>query len=454
MANIAKPQVKFDEPEYLRELTVLYLPISDLVPLKRRSRLHGRKQVEQIANAIRAFDFTNPILIDDKNRVIAGFGRVLAAKRLGMTSVPAIRLSGMSEAQLRAYAIADNKIAENADWDTEILALEFEYLSELDIDLDLTVTGFVTPEIDLIIGEAALEEPEPPVPPVQSNSITTRPGDLWCLGPHRLYCGDAREASSYEALLGTSRAQAVITDPPYNIRIANLVGKGRTRHREFAMASGEMSEDQFVAFLRATLSHGVAFSAPGALSYVFMDWRHLHHLNVVGLELFDEQKALIVWDKGRGGMGSLYRSQHELIAVYKNGSGPHINNVELGKFGRNRTNIWRYPPARPGGEADLNLHPTSKPISMIADAIQDCTHRGGFILDPFGGSGTTLLAAERTGRRGALLELDSGYVDVIVRRWQGMTGDEAKHAESGLSFDELSHRHHADFPVRAGDHDE
>ena len=203
------------------------------------------------------------------------------------------------------------------------------------------------------------------------------------------------------------------------------------------MASGEMSEDEFADFLSSVIICLVEFSEDGSLHYVFMDWRHVGQLSLIGSGIYAEQKALIVWDKGRGGMGSLYRSQHELVAVYKNGSGAHVNNIELGRYGRNRTNVWRYPHARPGGEADLNLHPTSKPVSMIADAIRDCTHRGDVVLDPFGGSGTSLLAAEQTGRRGFLIELDPAYVDLTIRRWQGMTGQDAVHAETGQTFTEL-----------------
>jgi DNA modification methylase len=435
MATVATPRSNTTHA-FLHDLLITEILISELLPLNRRARTHRRKQIEQIAGSIRTFGFINPVLVDECNRVIAGFGRVLAAEFLGMDRVPTICIAGMSVEQVRAYAIADNKIAENAGWDREVLALEFQYLEALDIDLDLTVTGFETPEIDLVIGEATLEKPEPPIPPVKQDVIVTRPGDLWLMGQNRLLCADACDASSYLALLEGSWANAIITDPPFNLRVAGLVGKGRIKHPEFAMASGELSENEFAEFLRRFIRCVVAHSEDGSLHYIFMDWRHVGVLTAVAAELYSEQKALIVWDKGRGGMGSLYRSGHELVLVFKQGTAPHTNNIQLGKFGRDRTNVWRYPPARPGGEADLNLHPTSKPISMIADAIQDCTHRGDIVLDPFGGSGTTLLAAEKTGRNGYLIELEPKYVDLTVRRWQGLTGGRAVNGETGQTFDE------------------
>jgi len=437
MAHVARP-LSNSENAYLRNLVVVEMLITDLLPLNRRARRHRRKQIQQIARSIETFGFLNPVLIDGDNYVIAGFGRVLAAEMLGMLCVPTILISGMTEAQLHAYAIADNKLAENAEWDNEILAIEFQYIHELDIDLDLTITGFETPEIDLIIGEAALEDPEPPIPPLIGEAATSRIGDLWVLNEHRLFCGDARQRRSYQALLAGQLAEMIITDPPYNQRIASLVGKGATQHREFPMASGEMSKGLFCEFLNDVMELCIAFSADGSLHFLFMDWRGIGVLLAGGERIYTELKNVCVWDKGRGGMGSLYRSQHELVAIFKNGKASHINNMQLGKYGRNRTNVWHYSPAKLGGEADLRLHPTAKPVSMVADAILDCSNRRCVILDPFGGSGTTLLAAERTGRCGYLIELDPLYVDLIVRRWQQMIGGTAVHEETGLSFDHMT----------------
>lgn len=436
MAHDVRPRTNF-EHAYLRGLVVTEMPIDDLLPMNRRARRHRKKQIQKISRSIETFGFLNPVLINDDNRVIAGFGRVLAAKLLGMTCVPTIRLPGLSEAQLRAYAIADNKLAELGEWDHEILAIEFQYVIELDIDFDLTVTGFATPEIDLVIGDAALEEPEPPIPPLVDEDVVSRFGDLWRLGRHRVYCGDSRATSSYQVLMDGALASLIITDPPFNQRISSLVGKGAIEHREFAMASGEMSDDEFAAFLAEVMACCIKSSADGSLHFMFMDWRGIGRLLDCGARLYTELKNVCVWDKGRGGMGSLYRSQHELVAIFKNGKALHTNNIQLGRYGRNRTNVWRYPPARPGGEADLRLHPTAKPISLVADAIMDASGRGDIVLDPFGGSGTTLLAAERTGRRGYLIELDTRYVDLIIRRWQTMTGGKAVLEASGESFDDL-----------------
>ena len=430
---------------YIRDLLIKEMLITDLLPMNRRARRHRRKQIQQIANSIKAFGFLVPILIDDKNRVVAGYGRVLAAELLCLEHIPAIRLSGLSEAQLRAYAIADNRIAEQAEWDEEILAVEFAYIQELEINLDLTVTGFETPELDLIIGDAALAEPEPPVPPLNARQPVSRCGDLWLLGPHRLFCGDARDHTAYETLLSGNHAHMVFTDPPYNLKIASLVGKGSRQHREFDMASGEMSEKEFREVLTNVLKLLADYSLDGAIHFYFMDWRHIELLLSVGAFTFAELKNICMWDKGRGGMGSLYRSQHELIAVFKSGQEKHINNIELGKHGRNRTNVWRHPPARPGGEADLDLHPTAKPISLVADAIMDCSHRGNIILDPFGGSGTTLLAAEHTGRHGHLIELDVRYIDLIIERWQAKTGEKAILNTTGASFKEVEHARFDEF---------
>ncbi len=433
MAQPVTPHSNF-EHAYLRDLIVVEILITDLSPLNRRARRHRRKQIWQIAKSIEQYGFLNPILINDDNRVIAGFGRILAAKHLGMKRVPCIRLSGLSEAELRAYAIADNRLAELSGWDDDVLAQELSYIIDLDINLDLTVTGFETPEIDLIIGDAALSVPEQPIPPLNDGPAVSRFGDLWQLNDHRLLCGDSTDQQSYSQLLNAALAAMVFTDPPYNLKVSGLVGKGQKQHREFAMASGEMTNADFTSFLRTVLGHCYQFGQDGSLHYVFMDWRHMQQLLTVGDEIFDALKNIIVWDKSRGGMGSFYRSQHEFIALLKKGDAPHINNIQLGRYGRDRTNVWHYPPARPGGEADLNLHPTSKPVSLVADAIQDASNRGDIVLDPFGGSGTTLLAAEQTGRHGYLMELDPLYVDLAVLRWEQMTGHEAVLQATGQTF--------------------
>ena len=429
--------------ENMYELQIEMMQASALKPHARNPRTHSRKQIEQIANSIREFGLTNPVLIDGDGGVIAGHGRIEAAKTLGITEVPTIRLEPMTDAQKRAYIIADNKLAENAGWDRELLALEFQYLDSLELDFDLTITGFEAPEIDFLIqgdGEVDPVADEIPVP----QPPVSKPGDLWLLGDHRLLCADATDAASYVALLGDDQAQLVFTDPPYNVRIdGNVCGSGGIKHREFEMASGEMSEAEFTAFLRKTFELLARNSIDGSIHYVCMDWRHAFELLTAAREVYSEYKNLCVWNKDNGGMGSLYRSKHELVFVFKNGSGPHINNIELGRHGRYRTNVWDYKGINSfahGRLDDLAMHPTVKPVAMAADAILDCSRRGAIVLDCFGGSGTTLIAAEKTRRRGRVIELDPVYVDVTIRRFEKLTGKEAQHTQTGLTFAETQER--------------
>lgn len=408
----------------------------------RNPRTHSKTQIRQLADSIQAFGFTNPVLLDEEDRIVAGHGRIAAAKLLGMVTVPTIRLGQLSEAQKRAYAIADNRLAELAGWDNELLALELRYISELEIDFELELTGFETAEIDLLLETDGREDfaDEPILEP--HGPAVTRRHDLWRLGPHRLLCDNATDAAAYQRLMAGKRAQLVFTDPPYNVPIAGHVcGLGRTRHREFAMAVGEMSAAEFSAFVRTVAANLVAHSESGSLHYVCMDWRHLPELLAAGGQVYTELENLCVWDKGSGGMGSLYRSQHELILVFKSGSKRHANNVALGRHGRNRTNLWRYPRAnalQPGGREELRRHPTSKPVQLVVDLLLDASRRRGVVLDPFLGGGTTLIAAERTGRRAYGMELDPLYVDVALRRWQEHTGQEAVLAESGRTFAEVA----------------
>jgi len=395
--------------------------------------------------ASRKFGFTNPILIDADGNVLAGHGRVLAAKLLGIEWVPTIRLDHMSEAQKRAYVLADNKLAENAGWDRELLALELQYLSELDLDFDLTITGFEAAEIDVLIqslDDGGTYDEADEVPEIdQSVPPISRIGDLWILGRHRLLCADATGAESFERLLQGKQAQMVFIDPPYNVPIdGNVCGSGSIKHREFAMAAGEMSEDEFTGFLTTIFGHLTCHSVSGSIHFVCMDWRHVFELMSAGRKVYSELKNLCVWNKDNGGMGSLYRSKHELVFVFKNGSEPHINNVELGRHGRCRTNVWDYAGVnslRDGRLDELAMHPTVKPVALVADAILDCSKRDGIVLDCFGGSGTTLIGAEKTGRRGYLMEIDPAYVDVTNERFEKLMGKEAIHAETGASFTEM-----------------
>jgi DNA modification methylase len=433
-------------------LSIVYQAVSALKPRSTNPRTHSKKQIGQIASAIRRFGFTNPVLVDDSNGIVAGHGRVEAAKVIGLDQVPTVRLSAMSEAEIRAYVIADNRLAENAGWDRELLALELKYLTDLDIDFDVTLTGFEPPEIDLLIGGLTLDgdnDPADAVVEVAAGPAVTRPGDIWRIGSHRLICGDSTRSETYQALLGEQRAQLVFSDPPYNVPISGHVGGlGTVQHREFAMASGEMSTTEFTAFLQTVFGHLATYTVEGSIHFQCMDWRHLQEMLAAGTAAYTDLKNLCVWTKNNGGMGSLYRSQHELVFVYKSGTAPHINNVELGKHGRYRTNIWNYAGVNSFGEGrdDLSLHPTVKPVAMVADAIRDCSHRKAIVLDAFVGSGTTLIAAEKTGRSGYGIEIDPAYCDVAIRRLQAVCCLDAVLEATGQHFAEVEAERAAELP--------
>lgn len=413
-------------------LKVKYLSIGQLKPYANNARTHGKKQISQIARSIQDFGFNVPILIDKDSNVIAGHGRLLAAEELQLAKVPTIRLENLTELQKKAYILADNKLAEKAGWDTEILKIELEGLQELDIDFDLTQTGFETPEIDLIInGTEEIKEDNPldDLPEESEVKKQVKPGELWKLGEHYLYCGDSLKKESFKALLGRKKANLIFADPPYNVKIdGHVCGSGKIKHDEFTCASGEMSEPEFTGFLKTSFELLASFSNDGSIHYVCMDWRHVAEITAAGKQAYSELKNICVWNKQLGGMGSLYRSQHELIFVFKNGESPHMNNIELGKHGRYRTNIWDYPGVNTCGHhrKDLKLHPTVKPVLMISDAIKDCSKQGDVILDPFGGSGSTLLAAEMSRRKAYLIEYEAKYCDVTIHRFEKATGKKAK----------------------------
>jgi len=378
------------------ELTVRYLPTGELKPNPTNPRTHTKNHVRQIAASLDEFGFVNPILIAKDGTVIAGHGRLAAAKSLKLPQVPTITLEDLSADQIRAYVVADNRLAEIAGWDRSILAIELQNLLDVE-DFDISVTGFTVPEIDLIIEEATTKNTEEnEAIEVPYGAAINRVGDRWSLGKHRVICANSLEESSFWALMGKRKAQVVITDPPYNIPIeGNVCGKGSIHHREFSMASGEMKPDEFAKFLVSALGLLGRFSAAGAIVFVCMDWRHMAEVLEAGQRVFSEFMNLCVWVKNNGGQGSFYRSRHELIFVFKNGKGKHRNNVQLGQFGRYRTNVWEYPGANTlshnTDEGRLHaLHPTVKPIALVADALLDCSARGDVVLDAFLGSGTTL----------------------------------------------------------------
>jgi DNA modification methylase len=426
-------------------LCIEYRPVTALKPYPNNARTHSNQQVEQIAESIRRFGFTNPVLVSDQGEIIAGHGRVAAAKLIGIEMVPTVRLSHLSDAQRRAYILADNKLALNAGWDQEILAIELQALIADDFEVELT--GFSHAEVDLILDDAAARDPNAKgcpedeiVPP--SGAPVSCIGDLWHLGRHRLLVGDARNPEDYRSLLGSETADLIFCDPPYNVPITGHVcGSGRIQHREFAMASGEMTTQAFVAFLQQTLGTAAGNCRNGAIAFVCMDWRHMGELQAAGNEVFSELKNLIVWNKTNAGMGTFYRSKHELIFAFKVGGAPHVNNFGLGDTGRYRTNVWTYPGISSLGanrNEELAMHPTVKPVALVADAIQDCSKRGDIVLDCFGGSGTTLIAAEKCGRSARLIEFDPAYCDTIIRRYEKFTGKRAVFSSSGAFFEDIA----------------
>ena len=407
----------------VRTLMVVYRPLAHLVPDLRNARTHPKRQIDQIVASIRAFGFTNPLLADPEGHLIAGHGRLLAAKQLGLAEVPVIELVGLSEAQKKALRLADNKIALNAGWDIEILKLELADLSLPEFEMDLALTGFSSGEIDVVLSDAP--DPDDEVIPEVPSEPRTRLGDIWQLGEHRIGCGDGRDLEFLRVVVGDGETiDAAFLDPPYNVKInghANAAG----RHREFAMASGEMTTAAFRTFLAETLASCERVSRNGAVHFVCMDWRHLDDVSAVGAEVYDTLLNMCVWNKSNAGMGSLYRSKHEMVFVYRVGDTPHTNTVELGKHGRNRTNVWDYASVnslRGSRREDLALHPTVKPVAMVADAICDVTRQGERVLDIFLGSGTSLIAAERVGRKFRGLDIDPAYVDVAIARWEALTG--------------------------------
>lgn len=421
-----------------------HIPIELIKPNPKNARTHTRQQLRKIQRSIEIMGFTNPVLVDENNVLLAGHGRILAAQMAGLTTAPVVKFGHLSPAQKRAYLIADNAIAAAAGWDRELLATEVQELIELlpAEELDLSLIGLDVAEIDLLIADMGADSPveADALPPIPRNPIT-RSGDLWKLGNHRLLCGDAREPSHLDRLLGGSSIAAAFCDVPYNLRVRSIVGRGRTKHSEFACASGEMSDPKFGTFLTTTLANAIRVSRPGAVHYVCMDWRHIETLLKVGREIYSDILNLVVWNKTNAGQGSFYRSQHELIAVFRAGDAPHKNNIELGRFGRSRSNVWTYAGQNTFGRGRMDAlmaHPTVKPTALVADALLDCTSRGDAVLDHFAGSGTILLAAEKVGRHAYALEIEPRYVDVAIKRWQDATKIDAVLIGEGRTFEEIA----------------
>ena len=436
---------KFNKKTHL-PIQVVYRHLSDLTPDPQNPRNHKDHQINSLVRSIKALGFNIPLAVDASGKILCGHARYLAAKKMGMTEVPVIRLDHLNEQQARAFMLADNKLSEMSTWNEKFLKVHLQGLTSVDLTFDIEATGFTVGEIDLrLVSSDSQSDSADEIPELPNTPAITQVGDLWVMGDHRLLCGNAQESDSFKILMNGQLAGMIISDLPYNVKVQGHVGgKGKIKHREFAMASGEMSSPEFIQFLKTSFEHMVAHSQQGSIHATFMDWRHLPEILTAGLAVYTSFLNLCVWVKNQAGMGSLYRSQHELCLIFKHGKESHQNNVQLGRFGRYRTNVWQYggiQSMRHGEEGDLlELHPTVKPIKMIADAILDCSKRRDIILDPFMGSGTAILACERTGRRCYGLELDPLYVDTAIRRWQNMTGEDAIHAVTRETFTQHEQR--------------
>lgn len=431
------PRIQTSHRPDLPGLHVTLRQVSDLKLNRRNARRHTAEQINRIQASIKTFGFVAPIIIGQEDEVLAGEARLKAARAAGLDAVPTISLAHLPADAQRAYMLADNRLAELASWDERALAIELEDLAGLDLGFSLDAIGFDGGDLERILGAMGDVEVEEDAPPPLQAQPVTRLGDVWRLGDHRLVCGDARDPSALEVLMQGDVARMVLTDPPFNVPVAGHITKRDTQAREFPMASGEMTPAEFTAFLTDSLGAAARHAVDGSIHYVFMDWRHIQEVTTAGQTAIGPLKNLIVWAKPNAGMGAFYRSQHELVFVFKKGKAAHVNTFGLGEHGRYRTNVWTYPGAsgfHADRQDDLALHVTPKPVTMLADAILDVSHSGDIVLDVFGGSGSTLMAAHHTGRRARLIELDPLYCDVICRRFLQAGGAVVREAD-GLSFD-------------------
>jgi DNA modification methylase len=412
----------------------------DLILPARNVRKLEAAHVAEVARAIAELGFNHPVLINESNQVIDGVVRAEAAKRLGIDSVPCIVARHLTASQQRQLRLALNRLQEKGSWDLGELKFVIEELILEEVSLD--VTGFTVGEIDQILLDAGPASTEAgPLEPETDQEAVAKLGDIYEMGSHRLICGDARDAGAVKAVMAEEQAQLLLTDEPYNVAIRGNVTKGE--HREFAMASGEMSDADFAVFNTAWMQASLTFLTDGGLFATFIDWRGYVTVYAAAVKLGLTPLNLIVWGKTNAGMGSLYRSQHELLPLFKKGKAAHINNVQLGKGGRWRSNLWQYPGASSMGSdarRGLKEHPTVKPTAMLEDALLDLTDRDDVVLDPFLGSGSTLIAAEKTGRGCRGVEIDPRYVDLTIRRWQHLTGRDAILQSTGQTFSEILSR--------------
>ena len=425
-------------------LKIVSLAIDLIKDRPGNARIHSRKQIARLATAIRTYGFVVPVLVDKDHVLIAGHARLQSARLEGLSHVPAIFISHLSAEHIRALTLADNRMSALGSFDKDLLAKEIASLVELLPMPELSATGYELEEIEILrdlAGSRVKPKKILQFPAVdRSLPAVTRIGDCWKIGDHKLICSDALEDQTFVKVLGREKADLVITDPPWNRKVnGDLFAGGSILHEEFVQASGELSRSQFQRFLLAMCKNLAAYSRSGSLHYIFMDWRSIGDLLSAGEAHYDGLLNIIVWMKSNGGgMGSLYRSQHEMVALFKSGKRSHKNNVELGANGRNRTNVWQYPGANsPSQRENLKAHPTVKNLEMITEAIRDASDRGDIVLDCFAGSGTSLLAAAETGRRARLVELDEYYCDLIIMRARE-AGLQASLESNGQGFEEVA----------------
>ena len=437
----ASPRPQAAQPN---DLEITYLAVGKIREFADHPRVHSKKAVAKAKQLLAAHGQIVPVVVDATGEILDGVLRYRALCELGYDEIRVVVVTNRDPATLKAIRLALNRLPQDAKWDDEKLRSEFAALIELDYDLNLT--GFEAAEFDMAF---SIDEPAPKAIEAEAaedlepvTEPATKAGDVWHLGRHILACGDARDHALLARLMGDVKASAAIVDFPYNVPIGGFVsGLGKKVHKDFAMASGEMSGAQFTDFLAAGIDALKTALAPGAICFFFMDWRHAGELIDAARRCDLVPMNLCVWVKTNPGMGTFYRSAHELCFVYKHGDAAHINNFELGQHGRSRSNVWTYAGMNVFGKDRTDLlkaHPTVKPQPLLIDMIKDVTKRGQTVIDTFVGSGSTILAAEETGRTCIGVELDAGYADVAIQRWQKRAGKDAIHSVTGHAFDDLA----------------
>ncbi len=426
----------------MENIKLEFLAPGEIKPRIRAYRKHSPKQVDLIARSLKERGCIEPVLVDSQNRIVCGEAVVAAAGQIGLNRLPVVRAGHLSDDQLRAYAVAANRLAEYAGYDEELLGQEISDIADLLADYDLAGLGFEAAEIDNYLGITSLERDAAAevVPPLAPNARVSAKGDLWIIGDHRLLNDDALVPANYSRLLDGRLAQLVLSDVPYNLSGKTISGSGKIKHGDFIQGAGEMSRAEFTRFLTSAMRCMRGASIDGSIHMIFMSWHYLLEMLRAGAIVYDELKAICTWIKQQGGQGAFYRSQTEFIAVFKNGDEKHINNIMMGRFGRNRTNAWNYAGMNTATKARdelLAMHPTVKPLDLLEDAILDCSNLRGIVLDPFVGSGSTIIAAHRTGRVGYGMDLDPLYADVALRRIRAATGIEPIRESDGKGFSEL-----------------